>query len=171
MPSATATPAAIVSSGSASRPRPQDRRDVDAGAGWRCPAAAEPSATRRLCVRGDDTAFRSALALRATRRHRWSMPTSSYQTSRCCERTQSASAARKRLCDVVRNAALTARMVYVATRGSISKLRSTAGAECVSAPTDTKSAPVAASSRHALQRDAAGDLRLRAAAAALARPR
>ena len=49
--------------------------------------------------------------------------------------------------------------------GSISKLMSTAGAECVSAPTDTKSAPVAASFGNPIERDAAGNLDLRAARA------
>ena len=41
---------------------------------------------------------------------------------------------------------------------SSSKLMSAAGAECVSAPTDTNCAPVVAELRQPLQRDAAGDL-------------
>ena len=53
---------------------------------------------------------------------------------------------------------------------SISKLRSTAGAECVSAPADRTSAPAGASSARAFKRDPAGDLNPGPARPPLGRP-
>ena len=153
MPSASATPAASVSSvvaragSTRARGRREHDRHVQAGAGRREPRVAAPAASRRLLV-GDDDETLGALAWRARARA---------EREGLAEREAASSLVDPIVVEAARRStrggrAAAAHASSAAARsvggseGSISKLMSTAGAECVSAPTDTKSAPVAASS-------------------------
>ena len=140
--------------------RPQHDRHVEAGPRRREPGVAAPAAARRLRVGDDDGALGSApdrerggRVVGRTRLREVDDPRA--------ERRQPRGRRGEPGGDVGR------RIEGAGHRSiSISKLMSAAGAECVSAPTDTKSAPVAASSGMPLERHAAGDLDLRAPARA-----
>ena len=143
---AAATPAASVSSDSvrSGTPRPHDDREIQPRAGRRKPRRARAARGRRAACRRAPPCPRGAPATPSAARGRsWTSTSAKYRSARerrraAAPRATSASA-RSRAADRTRE------LGTGLCRTSISRLMSAAGAECVSAPTDTQSAPIAAS--------------------------
>ena len=120
------------------RGRPHDDGHVDAGARRRRPGATVTPASRRLCIRDDDGPFRLA-AIRSVAATSLVEPTSAYHST--LPREDPGAIAGH--ASAVARSSGTGRSHCSAHRKmtpdpiSISKLRSAAGAECVSAPIDT----------------------------------